>query len=104
MASQQDGKLAYDPKDTITGFNYEFCRNLFKNMQRLELEGKLYTPDGGDERVILSGLGAVCLNQLRKQLYGADEGYTSGMHMETEEIYELFSTAREFLKIMELEE
>lgn len=103
MANRQDGKLAYDPKNTITGFNYEFCRNLFTNMQRLELEGKLYTSEDGDKRVVLSGLGAVCLNQLRKQLYGTDEGCTSGIHMETEEIYELFSTARDFLKLMELE-
>lgn len=104
MAQQEEDVLAFDPKDTITGFNYGFCKNLLTQVQRIELTGKLYEEDSGsNDSVLLTGLGAICLNQLRKQLYGDDEGFVPGTRIELAEIQELLSAAHEFLALMRAE-
>ena len=97
---KQDQNLLIDPMATMSGFNYNFCKALYKSVATLNLTGELYTRNEQD-RTTLSGMGAACINHLQNQLFTENEGYSTNAHIAEEDLAKLLLTAKAFLAIFE---
>lgn len=100
---EQRQVLCCDPKETIDGFNLNFCKALLAKLEQLRSEKRIFDEDGRFTRI-----GASVLNHLSDQIRCNTFNEVSVGSLasgdDAEDISMFIENAKEFLSIFEFEE